>query len=169
MADVDVFPNVYTHKLTMSAADTLTFDDFDVGMNLFDKAALRIQKIQYSVSPATIELATASGDDIEAAITNSDSLTSIKPDILQVIDSFALERVDLGTAGTGTIREVIAENDFSTLSGGGLLVAPKPLYFAMATSGLASAGICTFRVYFTIIRLTDAQYLELLQTRNPFS
>lgn len=164
----DMFPNIKTASLTLSAANTISFGEFDVGLNIFDKVALLISRIEYELSTAAIEEMTTAGDDIQAALVNSNSLTTLASDQVEVIDRVAIHRVDLGTAGTGVIRRDVYEHDFSTLPGGGILIPPRPLFFAGNSNGLASAATFRFRVYFIIHRLTDAQYLELLETRNAF-
>lgn len=165
----DMFPNILTRRLTLSAANTLTFDAFDIGLNLFDKAALLIQRVEYIPQATTIELMTASGDDIQMAITTSDAITSISQVAQgEVVDSLALLRMDFGTAASGEIRETVLIHDFANMKGGGLLIAPKPLFFAGMSNGLASAAVIDFRVYFVVFRLNDSAYLELLQTRSQF-
>lgn len=169
MADQkDMYPNILTAQVTLSAANTLTFEEITVGLNLFDKAALVISRIEYEPTAATVEEMTAASDDCSGALVNSNNLANLNPDQVEVIDGFHLHRVDLGTAATGIIRDTIIRHDFSTLGGGGLLVAPKPLYVGMVTAGLASAGVMNVRLYFRILRLNDMQYLELLETRNAF-
>jgi hypothetical protein len=58
--------------------------------------------------------------------------------------------------------------DYTSLSGGGILVAPRPLYIGMDTIGAAAAGFCTVRLYFTIITLQASEYFELLESRRFF-
>lgn len=169
MADrTDMFPNILTRQLSMSASNTLTFDEIEIGLNIFDKAGLIISRIEYFIGASTIEDMTTAGDDVVCALTSSDTITALSAQQTEIIDSWGVHRHDMGTAASGVIRPLVEIHDFSTMSGGGILVAPKPLHIAMTSAGLAAAGSTVFRIYFRVIRLSDAQYLELLETRRAF-
>jgi hypothetical protein len=57
--------------------------------------------------------------------------------------------------------------DFSTLPGGGKLLPVNPLYLGMMTADAAAASQCTARMDMTFKELTDAEYLELIQSTYP--
>lgn len=102
------------------------------------------------------------------ALTSSSDITNIGSGNVEVLDRARILRHDGGTAGTMVLNDFLPVNDYTSMPSGGLLIPPKPLYLAMNTSGLASPAEVTCRIYFTIIELQDAQYLELLQTRRAF-
>lgn len=164
----DKFPNIIVKRATQSAANTITFEEIQVGLNLFDRAGLLITRVEYSPSEASLNEMTAEGDVIEMGLTNNDGLSSLLPSDEQVLDVASLQRRDFGTAASAQILERTLQRDFSTLPGGGILVPPKPLYIGIASTGLASAAVADFRIYFVVIRLESSEYLELLETRRAF-
>jgi hypothetical protein len=166
MARKDEFPNLLVQALTASASNTITFGEINIGLNIFDKIGILIQRLEMDM--VDISLMTATGDQYIGGIVSSNNLTSLNIDQAEVIHQVALERLDSGTAASAVIQQKPAVTDFSNLKGGGLLVPPKPLYFAVHASGLASANTVRFRMYFILHSLTDANYLELLETRRAF-
>jgi len=52
--------------------------------------------------------------------------------------------------------------DFSGLPGGGLIIAPRPLFVAVKGNSLATAVTASLRAYFTVINLSADEYLELV-------
>jgi hypothetical protein len=111
---------------------------------------------------------TAATDAINMGLASSNNLVNLIPAQVEVVDVATLMRHDMGTAASAQLILKTVTRDFSTMPGGGLLVPPKPLYLAGASVGLASAADIYFRIYFTIVKLTDAEYLELLETRRAF-
>ncbi len=164
----DKYSNLLNEQVTMSAANTLTFKELNVGLNIFDKAGLIISRIEYQPQTATFNEMTATGDYVVAALTSSNNLSNLVPNQSEVIDRRVIQRIDGGAAANFVLVDSVMIADFATLPGGGLLVPPKPLYIAAVTNGLANASIIDVRIYFTILRLGDAEYLELLETRRAF-
>ena len=164
----DEFANVIAYDLTLSAANTLTFSEIIIGLNIYDKVALVIHRFEFEPKEAALNEMTAAGDSIAGALVSSNQISGLTPDNIEVIDRRKIFRLDMGTAGSGQILEQPITSDFSEMPGGGLLVPPKPLYWAGDSTGLASAAGMILRLYFTIKQLSDAQYLELLETRRAF-
>lgn len=165
----DKYPSVYVDSVTLSAANTLTTREIVVGLNIFDKVALLVSRFEIEPGSAAIGEMTATGDVIAGGLVNSAAPASLAMSDQNVVDLMSIIRHDLGAAAAGVVITRPLVHDFSTLPGGGLLVPPKPLYFAGASSGLASAATIIFRMYFVIVQLTDAEYLELLETRRAFN
>ena len=44
----DKYANIIYDEVTESAANTLTFESIDVGLNLFDKIGLKISRVEYT-------------------------------------------------------------------------------------------------------------------------
>ena len=164
----DRFANIITESVECSTANTLTFQEITVGLSIFDKAGILLNRIEYIPSKAMIQEMTAADDTIEMAVTTSNTITTLSVTQTQVIDKVLLNRLDLGTAASGHILEVPIVRDMSTLPGGGVLITPRPWYIALNTAGLASAGTLTIRFYFTVMKLQPAEYFELLETRTYF-
>lgn len=165
---VDKYSNMMVKSISMSAANTLSFDEVDIGLSLFDKVGLQVQRIEYTINKGTLAEMTAANDTIEMALTTNDGISAITTDDRSVIHMYRLRRLDAGTAGNAVFFEQPVVFDFSSLSGGGLLITPRPLYVAMDTSGLASAGTAYLRIFFTVVKLQDSEYFELLETRHYF-
>ncbi|GAI82269.1 unnamed protein product, partial [marine sediment metagenome] len=167
-AGQDKYANVLTEKITMSAANTLTFQEVNIGLSLFDKAGILISRIEYQPTGGTIADLETTGDLIGMAVATSDNIANLGVDQAAVVTYKSLIRLDLGTAAAGWIFELPLVQDFSQLPGGGILITPKPWYIAMESGGLAAAGICTVRFFFTVVKLTAEMYFELLETRHYF-
>jgi hypothetical protein len=153
----------------MSAANTLTFEEIVIGVTLFQGAAIIIHRLEYDITSTNFALMTTAGDNIDVAITSDSSISTLSISQESVIDRMRTLRVDYGAAASGELIDPTFKRDFTDLPGGGLLVPPKPLYFAMTSGGLASAASMVARMYFSIIELKSDQYLELLETRRAFS
>lgn len=164
----DRYSNILTQSITMSGANTLTFQEVNIGISLFEKAGILISRIEYQPTMATVDLMTASSDDIIMAVTTSNQLTSLTPEQQSVIHQMDFARFDFGTAASGQFFSVPWQYDFGQLPGGGLLITPRPWYVAMQSVGLASAGSGYVRFYFTVVQLKPEEYFELLETRTFF-
>lgn len=165
---VDMYVNLITKTISASAANALTFDTIDVGLNIFDKVGLLICRLEYDVSGGTLADLDQDGDAVQFGLTSSNDITSLSALQSEVLDVITINRYDAGTAGNATFFDKPIIHDFSTLPGGGLLIAPKPLHVATAASGMSAPASAVLRLYFVMIQLTDADYLELLQTRRAF-
>jgi hypothetical protein len=73
-----------------------------------------------------------------------------------------------GTPAMFQIIDSSVTHDFSDFPGGGMLIPPKPLYVAMASTNFSAAGEGYVWIYFTIKTLKDADYFELLETFRFF-
>lgn len=168
---LDAYENIMTQQIDIAVADTLAFEELQVGLNLFDKVGMVLSRLEYIVPATVLALMTTAGDNITMALTNNNQMASLNSVDQHVIDAVTVHRSDMGTAATGVFWVNPLIHDFSTMHGGGLLVAPKPLFGAINTSGLGTATGVFFqlRLYMTLVSLTDADYLELLQTRGAFN
>lgn len=165
----DQFCSILHEEVTMSATDTITFQEINIGLNLFDKVGLILHKIAYAPVHGSLNQLVAAADELNMALCTDDQLTGLAFDQVEVIDNFMLQPKDIGTVAELLVYEKPFFHDFSTMPGGGIIVAPKPLYLGMNTTGFTSAGQGKIRLYFTIRKLADADYLELLQTRRGFA
>lgn len=163
----DRYANVITPRVEMSAANTLTFSEIDVGLNLFDKVGLLISRIEFYSTRFAAEMA-ASGDFVRMAITASNQITTIAPQENAVIAMEEHSVVEQGTAASAVIQKEPFVQDWSQLPMNGILVSPKPLYIAANTGGFSQADTIDARIFFTIVKLKDAEYFELLESRRFF-
>jgi hypothetical protein len=165
--NIDQYPNIMSGTLTMSAANTITHAEVNVGINLFDKAALLLQRIEFMPTGAVLGDLDTDGDAFYFGLTQA-VVTALSPADAVVIDMFGIYADLLGAVVSKEFHQVPFAHDFSSLRGGGILIAPKPLYAVGQSNGLTIAGVFTWRIYMNIVRLESDQYLELLETRRAF-
>lgn len=162
----DLYTNVAFQRLTMSAANTLTFQQIQFGVGIFQGVALILNRIGYVLSPATIREIAAVTDYIAFGLVSSNRLTGVNlardP---AVISSISL--IGVSAAPPTSLVQMPIWADFTNLPGGGRLVAANPLYLAMEGAGMAAAGVIDVELDFQFVQLSDAEYLELIQSQYP--
>lgn len=161
----DAYANLAAINLTMSGADTLTFDKFDFPVSVMEKVGLLISRIEYFF--LNLSQLNSSGDYAVAAITvskNTASLIDIEDPT--IIDSARVLRFDVGAAASGFFYDQPVIRDLSTLPGGGLLVAPNPLYVAENSVGAGAALGVAVRMYYTLKDLKPDEYWQLVESRR---
>lgn len=159
----DTYANKFFGTVTESAANTLTFSEIQTNVNIFDKVAWILHRMEWFLGEATgIGLLVANGDRIACALTSSDKITDLDLDNPSVVDLYKVERVDYGAAANMHRWEMPIIRDFTNLPGGGIIIAPRPLYVAAEGASLAAASTVSVRGYFTQKQLTPDEYLELI-------
>lgn len=157
----DKFANKFYGRVVESAANTLTFAEIQTNVDVFSKKAWILHKLEWFFGSTERSKLDATDDVITAALTSSNQLSSLSLDNAGVIDLFEIS-VDFGTAvGFEQFISPIAR-DFTPLPGGGLIIAPRPLYLAVKGTSLANALTVAVRGYFTALDLTADDYLELV-------
>lgn len=164
----DKYCNIINVEATESAAGTLTFEEVNVGLNVFDKVGLCIHRIDWHIQTASIDLMTASSDEIRLAISQSNSITGMGINQAPIVDRLVIARLDMGTAASGALYATPWTTDYTDFPGGGILTTPKPLYVGIQSQGLASAATCNVRIWFTTVNLKSDEYFELLESRAYF-
>ena len=158
----DEYSNKAYGTVTESAQATLTFSEIQTNVNIFSKIAWIINRLEWYIPPATQALLLAGGDYIEMALTASNNLTSLALNAPAVVD-ILLYRLDaFGTPASlkTTLWPLI--RSFENLPGGGLIVAPRPLYVAVLATSIATPATIEVRIHFRQIELAPADYLELI-------
>lgn len=164
----DTYSNVINTTLTLSAANTLTFQEIDLGLTIFQKVAILIERADFFISRAVLAELQASADGLQAALTQSNQISDLSITESAVIDQVQLSVTAMGVPANGQVLRIPLRMDYTQLGGGGLLVVPKPLYFAGVTEGFAAAMVLTLRFYFRIVALKPDEYFELLESRRFF-
>lgn len=165
----DRFANMATINNIESAANTLTFKKLETSFGTFEKVAWIIHRIEYYLnSPSTAWNGT--DDTLTVALTVSNSIASLITGAAitdpAIIDQVAFGRFDWGAAASGIMVEKPFVHDFTSMPSGGLIIPPAPLYGAIQGSGMASVGLCTQRIYYTIKQLATDEYWELVEARR---
>lgn len=164
----DRYSNVINTTLTLSAANTLTFQEIDVGLTIFQKVALLIERMDIFMPPASQAEFVAVTDWAQVALTQSNQIADLDIDEAAIIDMLQVTVVVHATAGNANIIINPWQRDFTQLGGGGLLIVPKPLFLAGLTAGFTAPAVITLRFYFRIIALKPDEYFELLESRRFF-
>lgn len=162
---MDVYPNRAIQSVTMSAANTLTFAQMRFSFGTFTGTALIISRLDFYPTPAMVGEMTAAGDYLRFAITNRDDLSDLDPANMNVLALKTLLATSVGAADN--FIDYPYRIALETLPGGGIIVPANPLYLALDTNGLASAGACKLVMYYRTLQLTDADYIELVQSLIP--
>lgn len=150
--------------VTESAANTLTFLKFNFPFSIMDKMALNICRIEYTVDASQLN---STADQVCVALTMGSTIANIlvQSDPL-LIDSHRIIRRDFGAAASGILEVTPFIKDFSTLPGGGLLVAPNPLCAAIQAAGAAAACSAYVKLFYTYRELETDEYWELVESRR---
>jgi len=165
---IDQYANLAAINVVETAAGTLTSAKFSFPFSIMDKMALLVSRIEYW--PGAIEQLNSTGDYILGGIIAAASVLDLRDqsDPL-VIDSFSLGRLDQGTAATGHLINMPWVKDLSNLPGGGILLAPNPLYVAVKGSGAAGVVSLWVRMYYTYMELATDEYWQLVESRRIIS
>jgi len=160
----DAYANLAYMNVTESAANTLTFNGLTVVSNILANNAMLIHRVEYTVAVATLNEIAADGDTFTFGLTGSNTLTTTLLDDPEVYDEQRLCRQDAGTAGNAIVYRMPLVADWSQMPGGGRLVPADRIFVFAEGTAMGNPGEITARVYFTIIDMTPADYLELAQS-----
>lgn len=163
---IDKYANMAALKITESAANTFTASKFAFPFSIMDKMGLIIHRVEYDHTNPTGSL-TAAGDKMYLGLSVAASVTDpTDPTDPLVLDCRRIVRWDAGAAASAVILQYPRTVDFTNLPGGGLLVAPNPLYGFIKGDSAAVAGTCTIRMFYTYIELATDEYWQLVESRR---
>ncbi len=158
---MDSFANKMYGAVTESGANTLTFAEINTNVSVFDKAAFILHRLEWFIPSTDVDKIIAAADKITCALTSSQNTVTLGLDNPAVIDLLEVAiAVQTGVGYTQNVMPFI--RDFSNLPGGGLIIAPRPLFLAVKGTSLASAVHAECRAYFTVKSLSADEYLELV-------
>jgi hypothetical protein len=157
----DGFANKFYGSCTESAANTLTFNEINTGQNMFDKKAWILHRLEWDIDLAIVQALAAAGDGFTMALTSSNLINTLALSSPMVIDRLLYEH-QFFTAVAAQAMNTPVIRDFTGMPGGGLLIAPRPLYVAAQGTSLAAAQTAEVRGYFTQIDLNAQEYVDLL-------
>lgn len=162
----DRYPNIINITVTETAANTLTFQDANIGFSAFDRVGLMIHRIEYYPENSVFNEMVADTDFIHFGLSASNQIDSLNASERAIIDTVRIKANLRGTAANLFLVELPVVRDYSDLPGGGLLVAPRPLYAGCVGNGLGNAHVIQVRIYFTTMKMSDSDYFELLESRQ---
>lgn len=164
----DQYCNLFQFTATESAANTLTFGEINLGLTIFQKVGIVINRVLVEWSSDLISDLNQDADQLQVAITQSDQISdlSITQNAVVWKDKIHLSLQD--ATSFNTLVDLMHVTDFSTLPGGGELIAPRPLYWGIRGTGLSAVRATTVRMWFTIVELKTEEYFEILESRRFF-
>ena len=160
----DEFANMVGLSLTQSAANTTTYGQINFPYSIRDKIGLIINRIEYFQMRGGKIF--ADGAYSAWGLTVSNNLTSP----IDVLDPALVDTnrvVHLQQTAVGYHQDVWPWiKDFSTMPGGGLLVAPNPLFVFVASALATDTTGINARIWFRWIELSADEYWELVESRR---
>ena len=157
----DLYVNKGYGSATESAAGTLTFSEIRTNVSIFEKVAWVIQRIEWYLTQDTYNLLIDSSDHLEMALVASNAIATLGLEIPSVIDLLDVQRL-LATNVGYSFQTMPIIRDFANLPGGGLIIAPRPLFVAILGVSMATPASAECRFYFTQKVLKADEYLELI-------
>lgn len=164
----DTFANLAAVNPIESVAGTAAFLKFAFPFSIMDKMGLVINRIEYW--PGTLNALNSSTDFVLFGLSISSAITDLSDQSNPaIVDSGRMQRLDIGTAASGILVEEPLIKDFSSLPGGGLLVAPNPLYGFVQSSGASSVMNAWIKLFYTYMELSADEYWQLVESRRIIS
>lgn len=157
----DSFANKFYGEVLESAANTLTFGEINTAVNLFSKTAWVLHALEWYVKIQHIANLDAASDCLNCALVSSDKIDTLDLSNPGVIDLFRIQLM-LRSAVGYSYENMPIRRSFNDMPGGGLIIAPRPLFVAIQGEGEANASLVAVRGYFTQIDLSADEYLELV-------
>jgi len=164
----DTFANVAALDITESGANTQTNTKFAFPFSIMDKMALIINRVEYEFANLNTVFA-AAADQIIAGIITASTTSLIDPTDAGQIDVIKLTRNDYGAAANAEIIQQPFIKDFASLPGGGLLVAPAPLFGSIMGVSAGAAGRVKIKMFYTYVELSTDEYWQLVESRRIIS
>jgi len=164
----DTFANIACVNVVESAANTQTSVKYSFPFSIMDKMAIIVNRIEYwwegfgalnSTDDRSIAALVAA-----ATIVNLDT----QSDPL-IIDSSRMARLDFGAAASGNFFFQPFIKDFSSLPGGGIIMAPSPLYGMVKGTGCGAVTGCQIKLFYTYMELNTDEYWQLVESRRIIS
>lgn len=160
----DKYANIATLAVTMSAANTLTFAELrtQVGIEPDRQSAnaMIIDQIDYFPERNMFQEMTVAGDAVLAALCVSNAVTDLEDfSDRRILHAMAVNRHDLGTPASAWIFKTPLVHQFFPP----LITADRSLFLGAFSVGLATAGVIRSRIYHRIVKVTQAEFIELAE------
>lgn len=161
----DRYANLAAMTVTQTVLNTDVYGSFNFPFSIMDKIGLIISRIEYQ--PTALNQLDADQDSILCAITVANNVADphdvTDPRLVDYV-SF-IKRMDAAPTSS-FLEQIPVVKDFSTLPGGGLLVAPNPMYLLVHTGGAAAVMGCRVRFWYTWFTMAPDEYWELVESRR---
>jgi len=164
----DKYSNLIQVTMEESAANTLTFGAIDLGLTIFQKVGIIVNRIVIDWTTQVLSDFVNDDDSMTVALTQSDQISTLALTESAVIWKAQRVRFNFGTPANSIITDVQREYSFEAMPGGGELMAPRPLYWACKGNGMSATFAMVMRIYFRILELKADEYFEILESRRFF-
>lgn len=161
----DQFPNRAIMQVTQTVGSTLVFQQVRFGAGLFQGTALIVHRIEWFPDQDSVLEMLDVADYHHYALTNRDDLTELTPQNMNVLVMKKLLTPEGGVFGQH--EELPFISDLSNQPGGGLIIPSNPLFLAFDTGGASTQFTLNAVMYYTVRQLSDADYIELVQSLIP--
>ena len=161
----DMQANFAALEVDESAAGTLTFKQYAFPFSIQDKTAIIIHRIEYW--PKGFGLIVDDSDYILGGLSTSKNISDpLDQSDPAIIDNMRWVNRKGGTPANQEIYPMPYIKDLANLPGGGLMVAPSPLYaMVKSVTGSSACGLW-LKLFYTYKTLTTDQYWELVESRR---
>ncbi len=160
----DKFANIATVQVTETAADVITFQELrtQVGIEPDRESAqaMIIDEIDYLLDAATLGALSADGDALSYAVTISNAVPALNDFTdRRILHSGFVQRNDFGVAASGWVfQQPLVYQFFPPL-----ITAERSLFLGVQGSLTGIANILRARIYHRIVRISQAEFLELAE------
>lgn len=167
-AQKDTFANQAAVRVLETGPAAQTTTKFAFPFSIMDRIGLIISRIEYWF-PSFVSLNSAN-DIVYCGLVTNATITDLanQSDPL-IIDIMSVTRTDIGTAASGALTVAPIIKDFSALPGGGLLVAPSPLYAIIQGVGTTPAIEAYVKLFYTYMEMKPDEYWQLVESRRIIS
>ena len=162
----DMFANRAYGSVTETAANTLTFNEIQTGVAIFEKIAWVIHAIDYHVPVAAWNELSGDDDEVIMGLCVSNQITSTALNQMAIVHQLRVGSMASGTVGNLETRDLIRRSEFSSWPGGGLIIPPSPLFAFAQGASLAAAVSVDLLIYYTHMALKADEYWELVESRR---
>jgi len=159
----DTYAQLAYISVAESAANTLTITGMSVFSNVLSQQGMMIHRVNYTFPKSTWALLAATNDELNFGVCGDDQIDTITLGDARVYDGHSITRQDAGTAANSRDYHSPITVDLSSLPGGGMLVPADRLFGYAQGANLSGAMSVTIRVFFTLLDMGAADYLELAQ------
>lgn len=160
---------MYLEVTTVAGAENdLTWARVNVGMAIFEYAAFILHRVEFDMPRGAFQELIAATDEVQLAVSGSNSLTSISARFPQIYALFrASAWISTAVSSLPFIRPW--PKDFTGLPGGGLIIPAQDVFFGVDCDGFASTYTFSCAVDYSVKQLQAADYLELAQSYRVLS
>jgi len=148
---------------TESGANTLTYQALTLSTQLEVDKAIIIHKIEYSPGLATLALIAATGDELNAGLSVSNTLTDTSPEYAEIIDKQQWCFDTCLTTGQKWPAQRPFLSDYSNLPNGGIIVPMQTIYLFVKGTALGGAATVAARIWYSLLQLTGNDFSQLAQ------